>query len=174
MTRSTLIAAAVVVAVAGVVVGGGCPRDNNDTNMMPKLPPPPAPKLDDDLHIDVTIDGKPAAPIDKAMLRAHAPDFRDEDHSAWKIAPLLGVDARAQITAVGEKQFELTLPAPAALTDLQPVLWLSRRGDVSAAAVSPAEPFPAFHHQGHQLQRAGDPLPRLQGKLVALHIVTAH
>ena len=38
---------------------------------------------------------------------------------------------------------------------LEPVLYLTRRGDIVVAAVDPKDPFPKYHGQGGRLHRAG-------------------
>jgi hypothetical protein len=44
---------------------------------------------------------------------------------------------------------------------LEPVLFLTRRGEVIVAALDPKDPFPKFHGQGGRLHRAGDSMPRV-------------
>ena len=54
---------------------------------------------------------------------------------------------------------------------LEPVLFLTRRGDVVVAAVDPKDPFPKYHGQGGRLHRAGDTMPRISpvAKLAITH-----
>jgi hypothetical protein len=40
---------------------------------------------------------------------------------------------------------------------------LTRRGDIVALLVDPADPFPSYHGQGRRLGRPGDPMPRIAG-----------
>jgi hypothetical protein len=47
--------------------------------------------------------------------------------------------------------------------DFQPVLQVSRRGEVVATMVDPKAPFPEYHGRGGRLGRTGDPLPRVSG-----------
>jgi len=44
---------------------------------------------------------------------------------------------------------------------LEPVLFLTRRGEVIVSALDPKQPFPRYHGQGGRLHRAGDSLPRV-------------
>jgi hypothetical protein len=41
------------------------------------------------------------------------------------------------------------------------VLYLTRRGEMAAAVIDSADPFPDYHGQGGRLRRPGDPLPRV-------------
>jgi hypothetical protein len=44
---------------------------------------------------------------------------------------------------------------------LEPVLFLTRRGELLVSAIDPKDPFPKFHGQGGRLHRAGDSSPRV-------------
>ena len=54
---------------------------------------------------------------------------------------------------------------------LEPVLFLTRRGELIVAALDPKDPVPKFHGQGGRLHRAGDSLPRVSpvAKLAITH-----
>jgi len=52
---------------------------------------------------------------------------------------------------------------------LEPVLFLTRRGEVNVEAVDPKDPFPHYHGKGGRLHRVGDSLPHVE-KVVRLEI----
>jgi hypothetical protein len=138
----------------------------NEEKRMPKLPPPPQAKIPETFRIDVEIDGASGPAIDGRRLEATAPTFEDKGKRAWRLDALLG-DAVARegavIAVTGEKDMTIVMKPPRAPEDEVPVLMANLRGDVVAAMVEPADPFPAYHGQGGRLQRKGDPLPRIAG-----------
>ena len=140
--------------------------ESGDAKRMPKPPPPPTPEVAASLHITVTIDGQPAPAIDAARLAAMKADFEDDERRAWKIATLLGPSASRDgvaIAATGEKGLTLVARPPKSPGDPIPVLTTSRRGEAHFGLVPPGQPFPAYHGRGGQLNRPGDPLPRIAG-----------
>jgi hypothetical protein len=146
----------------------GCTKasESSEAKRMPKPPPSAsAPEPGDAVRIDVTVDGKPAPPIDGTKLAATPPDFKDGEHRAWRVATLLPPADRegAVIAATGDKEVTIVLPRPRTKSDPVPVLEVNRRGDVFCGLVSADEPFPSFHGRGGRLARPGDPLPRLTG-----------
>ncbi|HWE29731.1 MAG TPA: hypothetical protein VHB97_17095 [Polyangia bacterium] len=150
-----------------LVVAIGCKKssDLNATHEMPKLPPPPTVPLGA-LHIDVEIDGKPARPIDAALLESTKPDFADAERKAWRLATVIGPAAArpgAVAEVTGDKNVAIVFASPANDTDPLPVLTQTRRGTIVAAMVDPADAFPPYHGQGRRMARPGDPLPRVSG-----------
>ena len=130
---------------------------------MPKLPPPPRVEPAESLRIAVEIDGQPAPPIDAARLRGLKPDFEDPERRAWLFGSVLGARARAPETAIAVTgDNEVTVVFRRA-DGAEPVLALSRRGEIVAALVEANDPFPAYHGQGRRLRRPGDPTPRVGG-----------
>lgn len=151
---------------AVLLVAAGCskPSDSTEAKRTPKPPPAASISIPAALHVDVEVDGAPAAAVDAARLASLKPDFADDEHRAWRIATLVGPAATrpgAVIAAVGDRGLSLEMHAPSAPTDPIPVLSLNRRGDVLVGLVSPDDPFPDFHGKGGRLSRPGDPLPRL-------------
>jgi hypothetical protein len=149
-----------------MVLIGACSKasDSTHTRELPKLPPPPAVVVPASLSIAVEIDGKPAAPIDSARLAAAKPDFQDVDHRAWRLSSLLGARMagdRAVVAVTGDN--EVTVQFRRSSSVEVPVLALTRRGEIVAALVDPADPFPSYHTQGRRLHRPGDPAVRLGG-----------
>jgi hypothetical protein len=160
-------------AIAAMLLAGAmcsaCTKasESTDGKRMPKPPPPPATAAPAaGAHVAVEIDGAPAAPIDAAKLGSVPPDFKDEEHRAWKLTTLLGPAAArdgAVIAATGDKDVTILLRKPAGDKDPLPVLLVNRRGELFASLLAPDEPFPAYHGQGGRLARPGDPIPRVGG-----------
>src|ERR1019366_7239690 len=64
--------------------------ESTDAKRTPKPPPGPASsEPNSDLSIAVEIDGTPAAAIDSAKLNSTNPDFKNDEHRAWKLTSLL-------------------------------------------------------------------------------------
>lgn len=169
MVRVSIGAAAFLVLAAAACSKAS---DESSAKRSPTAPPPPAVEIPADLHIPVEVDGQPAEPINKARLSAAKPDFSDGDRSAWKLTQLLGAPfARkgAVVEALSSNGVSVALAHPASDKAPQPVLFLTRRGEVVVALVDPANPFPKYHGQGGRLRRPGDPRPRLSG-VSALHV----
>ena len=155
-----------VVALACAVSAAGCAKASEEQKgkRVPMGPPPPGEvAIPAALSIPVTVDGAAAPAITAQSLSTTKPDFEDAERRAWKLTTL--VPALDQPGAVVEAHsptgISVRLERPADAKSLQPVLFLTRRGDVVVSAVDPANPFPDYHGQGGRLRRPGDPLPRL-------------
>jgi hypothetical protein len=137
--------------------------DESEAKRAPKAPPPARVDVPAGLSIAVTIDGVAAAPLTAARLTSVPPDFQDEERRAWKVARLIPEADRvgATIEARGAGGVAIKVPRPSTDAEPQPVLMLTRRGDVIVSLVDPANPFPPYHGQGGQLRRPGDTQPRL-------------
>lgn len=153
------------IALAALLAGSACSRASNEgeAKQWPKAPPagddPPPPA---DLAIQVKVDGADKGVISAATLEATKPDFADEDRRAWLIATLIP-DAAAKgtlVEAVSPARVSVKFERPSAV-GLEPVLFLTRRGDVIVSVIDPADPFPRYHGQGGRLRRAGDSWPRV-------------
>lgn len=151
----------------------GCSRaeDSSGAKRSPRPPAPPRVEVPAALRIDVTVDGVAAQPVDAALLGQLAPDFADTERRAWRLQRLVPSLAGpgAAVEAVGRPGVGVRFASTA--DGLEPVLFLTRRGDVMVAMVNPVKPFPDFHGQGGRLGRPGDPLPHLGG-VTALRVVT--
>lgn len=120
-------------------------------------PPEEGAEIPADLSIEVEVDGAPAEPITPETLSQHQPDFADEERRAWRLSRILpAYVAGASVEAVGRDGVSMTMPRPATLEEPQPVLFVTRRGDVVATLLKPDDPFPDFHGQGGRLRRPGD------------------
>jgi len=123
----------------------------------PRDMPPPA-----DLAIAITVDGAARGPITAKTLATAKPDFEDAERSAWLI-PTLVPDAAARgtrVEAVSPAGVSVKFERPSS-AGLEPVLFLTRRGEVIVSAIDPKDPFPRYHGQGGRLHRSGDSWPRV-------------
>src|SRR5678815_3694129 len=156
-----------VPVVVALACAAGCAKasDEQKGKRTPMPPPPPAGDvaIPAALSIPVTVDGAAAPAITAQSLSATKPDFEDAERRAWKLTTLLpaftGPGAAVEARAPTGISVRLELPADAHA--LEPVLFLTRRGDIVVSVLDPANPFPDYHGQGGQLRRPGDPLPRL-------------
>jgi hypothetical protein len=165
-----------VAVVAFATLGlAGCAKASEEQKgkRTPLTPPPAQVEIPAALSIDVTVDGAPAPPLTGDKLRATKPDFADPERQAWKLTTLLPELDRpgAAVEATGPTGVVVRLERPATPTAMDPVLFLTRRGDVVVALVDPANPFPDYHGQGGRLRRPGDPLTRLSpvSRLAVVH-----
>lgn len=141
-----------------------CSKASNegDKKQWQEAPPPKEVAVPAGLSITVEVDGTVKPPITSEKLAATKPDFLDAEHRAWRI-PTLVADAKPSGTVV-----EASSPSGVAVKfthptaeGLEPVLFLTRRGEVIVAAVDPKDPFPRYHGQGSRLRRPGDSMPRV-------------
>ncbi|HEX4352386.1 MAG TPA: hypothetical protein VHZ95_05715, partial [Polyangiales bacterium] len=103
-----------------------------------------------------------AAPIVASTLRSTKPDFADSDRRAWKISTLVAAASPMGTTIEATSPTGTSLKFVHPTSDgLEPVLFLTRRGEVIVSAVDPRDPFPEFHGRGNRLHRAGDQTPHI-------------
>ena len=148
-----------------VALAAGCGRaeDASGAKRTPRPPAPPKVEIPATLQIAVTIDGTPAQAIDATLLGQLAPDFIDADRRAWRLrrlVPALG-GPNAAVEAVGHAGISVRFASTGPSDALEPVLFLTRRGDVAVSLLDPGNPFPDYHGQGGRLRRGGDPMPKL-------------
>jgi hypothetical protein len=169
-----------VFALLTLTMGCSKASDVTEGRRLPLAPPPPASaiELPATLQIPVDIDGRAAPPINAHTLMSTAPDFKDAEHRAWKLATLLGPAAQgaahAEIAAAGENGVAVLFPRPTSPGDPEPVLMANRRGEIVATMMAAATPFPSYHREGGRLRRPGDPTPHV-ARVTAIHVrTTAH
>jgi hypothetical protein len=113
------------------------------------------------LSIEVTVDGVAKPPITTDTLKATKPDFEDSERRAWRVTTLVPeATPGTTVEAAGPTGVAVKLAEPTP-DGLEPVLFLTRRGELIVAALDPKDPFPKFHGQGGRLHRAGDQMPRV-------------
>lgn len=136
--------------------------DSGEAKKWQEAPPPSEVGVPAGLSIAVQVDGTDRPPITSEVLKATKPDYSDADHRAWKLPTLIAeatppgsVVEAASASGVAVK---FAHPTP---EGLEPVLFLTRRGEVMVAALDPKDPFPKYHGQGSRLRRPGDTMPRV-------------
>lgn len=166
MVRMLLLSLALVAACSKASPEG-------DKKQWQESPPPAEVSVPAGLSITVEVDGAARPAITSELLKNTKPDFSSAEHRAWRI-PTLVPDAAPSGTVV-----EASSPSGVAVKfthptaeGLEPVLFLTRRGDVIVAAVDPKDPFPRYHGQGSRLRRPGDSMPRV-APVTKLAIVSA-
>lgn len=156
-------------------LSAGCSRAENEsgTKRTPVAPPPADVSVPSDLRIPVTVDGAARDPITAATLGARAPDYQDADRRAWRLVGLLPELAQsgASVEARGNQGVTVRMDMPPGTAGPQPVLFLTRRGELVATLIDPAEPFPNYHGQGGRLRRPGDTMPHVS-PVLELAVVT--
>jgi len=133
-----------------------------DKKLIQESPPPNEVSVPAGLSISVEFNGAARAPITSDTLKATKPDYADDEHRAWRI-PTLVADAAVNGTTIEASSssgvaVKFAHPTP---DGLEPVLFLTRRGEVMVAALDPKDPFPKYHGQGSRLKRPGDSMPRV-------------
>lgn len=155
-------------ACAALLALGACTKASESTDAKRTPKPPPAPASAENsaaISIAVEIDGAPAPLLDSAKLASTAPDFKDEEHRAWKLSTLLANTNRPGMAFAvsGDQGVTIVLRSPKNPGDPFPAAMLNRRGELFATLIDPAQPFPAYHGQGGRLARPGDPSARIGG-----------
>jgi len=153
-------------AMACMLLGplAGCSRAGSEGEAKQWATSPPAKDIPipASLSITITVDGGAKPAITGASLGGTHPDFADDDHKAWLIPTLIpeAAPAGSAVEAMSGTGVSVKFARPTA-EGLEPVLFLTRRGDVIVSALDPKDPFPRYHGQGGRLRRAGDPMPRV-------------
>lgn len=159
----------------GLACSIGCSKAGEEQGgkRAPIPPPPASAEIPAELAIPVEVDGNPVEAVTHETLVRVAPDFADDERRAWRLSRILPQYAvGASVEAVGRDGVSMTMPRPATLDEMQPVLFITRRGDVVATLVKPEDPFPDFHGQGGRLRRPGDSTTRVM-PVVKLRIRSA-
>src|SRR5574338_793291 len=145
-----------------VVALAACSRasDSGEAKKWQEVPPPKEVAVPAGLSISITVDGTELPSITSKTLEATKPDFLDSEHRAWRIPTLVSQAAPEGTTIEAASPNGVAVkfahPGP---DGLEPVLFLTRRGEGIVAAVDPKDPFPKYHGQGSRLKRPGDTMP---------------
>jgi hypothetical protein len=136
--------------------------DEGSAKRWQEAPPPQEITVPAGLSIAVQVDGADKPPITTDVLKATKPDFSDEDHRAWRVPTLIAdaapIGSTVEAASPSGVSVKFAHPTP---DGLEPVLFLTRRGEVIVAALDPKDPFPKYHGQGSRLRRPGDTMPRV-------------
>ncbi len=136
--------------------------DSGEAKKWQEAPPPKEVSVPAGLSIAVQVDGADKPPITSEVLKATNPDFTDEEHRAWKVPTLVAEAAPSGATVEAATPTGVTVKfSHPNANGLEPVLFLTRRGEVIVAALDPKDPFPKFHGQGSRMRRPGDTSPRV-------------
>jgi len=148
--------------VALMIVGCSRASEEGEAKKWQEAPPPKEVVVPAGLSITVAVDGADKPPITSDVLKATKPDFVDADHRAWKVPTLVAEAAPVGtvVEAAAPNGVVVKFAHPTA-EGLEPVLFLTRRGEVIVAALDPKDPFPKYHGQGSRLKRPGDTMPRV-------------
>jgi hypothetical protein len=141
----------------------GCSRasEEGEAKRWQEAPPPKEVVIPAGLSIGVQVDGADQPPITSDVLKGTKPDFVDTDHKAWRVATLVSAAAAGTIVEASARAGVTVRFAQPTPEGLEPVLFLTRRGEVIVAALDPKDPFPKYHGQGSRLRRPGDTMPRV-------------
>src|ERR1700729_3260751 len=119
-----------------LVASVSCSKASDEAKQLQESAPPSAVAPPADLSIAVSIDGSAASPITAETLESTKPDFVDPERRAWLVTTLISaaspLGSIVKATGPNGMSVELTHPMPGGL---EPVLYLTRRGEVIAAAV---------------------------------------
>ncbi|MDB4952903.1 MAG: hypothetical protein JWO36_472 [Myxococcales bacterium] len=148
--------------IACVLVACSRASDETGSKQLQDQPPPKQVVVPPGLSISVEVDGAAKAAITTDTLDRLKPDFSDVDRRAWLIPTLVAdaspVGSVVEASTPGGVSVKFAHPT----TDgFEPVLFLTRRGEVIVSAIDPKDPFPRYHGQGGRLHRAGDSMPRV-------------
>jgi hypothetical protein len=157
------------VVVAAVAIACSKASNESQTRQWPEPPPGKEVPIPATLEIAVTVDGTDKPAITATTLRGARPDYSDAERKAWKIPTLVGEaepPGVVEATSPTGVSVKFAHPTP---DGLEPVLFLTRRGEIIVAALDPKDPFPRYHGQGGRLHRSGDQLPRV-APVSKLHI----
>jgi len=156
-----------------LALAAGCSKasESGEAKKLQSAPPPRDVEVPAGLSIAVDVDGAAKPPITADTLKTVKPDFIDEERRVWLISTLVA-DATpgSIIEATAPSGVSMKIAHPTS-DGLEPVLFLTRRGELIVSAIDPKEPFPKYHGQGGRLHRAGDSMPRVApvAKLAITH-----
>ena len=147
--------------IAVALLGCSKASQESEAKRWQEAPPPKEITIPTGLAITVSVDGTDKPPLTSDVLTGTKPDFTDPEHRAWRVSTLVPEAVPGTIVEAAAKPgvaVRFDSPTP---DGLEPVLFLTRRGEVIVAALDPKDPFPKFHGQGSRLKRPGDTTPRV-------------
>ncbi len=155
-----MVARSILLALA--LVACSKTSDVGDKKQLQSEPPPRDMTIPTGVSIAVDVDGAQRPAITSDTLKATKPDFVDAEHQAWLVASLVpdAAPAGATVEAIAPSGVGVKLARPTA-DGLEPVLFLTRRGELTARALDPKNPFPKWEGQGGRVHRPGDSMPHV-------------
>jgi len=158
-----------------VVSALGCSKPGDDSQAKRTPIPEPAPNalVPNAWSIPLEVDNAEVRTLDSSILQKTPPDFEDQDRHAWRLDKILSdseFPLGSLIEAIGDDGVGISMRRQQSPGAPVPVLVLTRRGEIVAAAVKGSDPFPDYHGQGGRLRRPGDPFPRLLSPLARLRV----
>lgn len=145
-----------------ILVACSKPSQESEAKQWPTPLPTSTVKVPATLSIAVTVDGESKPAITADTLNGAKPDFADDDRKAWRIATLVAdATSAGSVEASSPSGISIKFQHPTP-QGFEPVLYLTRRGEVIVAALDPKDPFPGHHGQGGRLQRPGDAMPHVK------------
>jgi hypothetical protein len=147
-----------------VLVVAACSKSSDETGSkkFQEQAPPSGFAVPSSIQIAVDVDGAAGNAITADTLNQTKPDFADNEHHAWLVASLVPQAAQAgtvvEATSPGGVSLKLAHPTP---EGYEPVLFLTRRGELTARAIDPKNPFPKWEGQGGRMHRPGDTMPHV-------------
>lgn len=162
-----------LLAFGAMSVGCSKPGEDSEAKRTPIPEPAPDVVVPTDWFVPVEVAGANVRNLDASALNASEADYSADDRKAWRLDKLLSdseFPAGSLIEAIGSDGVGIAMRRPSGDDAPVPVIVLTRRGEVVAAAVKASDPFPDFHGQGGRLKRPGDPFPRLISPLAKLRI----
>ena len=158
-----------LVAVALALAACSRSSDEAGTKKFQEQAPPSQFAVPGSISIAVDIDGAAGSAITSDTLKATKPDFVDSEHHAWLVATLVPQAAQAgsviEATSPSGMSLKLAHPTP---EGYEPVIFLSRRGELTARAIDPKDPFPKWEGQGGRMHRPGDTMPHVPVQKLAI------
>ena len=149
------------------------PGDDSDAKRTPIPEPAPDVAIPGAWSVPLEVGKAEVRVLDAKALIGLKPDFADDERKAWRLDKLLSESEfplGALIEAIGSDGVGIAMRRQKSPDAPVPVIVLTRRGDIVAAAIKASDPFPDYHGQGGRLKRPGDPLPRLISPLARLRV----
>ncbi len=158
-----------LIAIALALAACSRGSDESGAKKFQEQAPPAQITVPSNVAIAVEVDGTAAPTITTDTLKSTKPDFADPEHHAWLVASLVPQAAQpgsmVEATSPGGVSLKLAHPTP---EGYEPVLFLTRRGELTARAIDPKDPFPKWEGQGGRMHRPGDTMPHVPVSKLAI------